>query len=441
MNKFRLISILLLTLLSLGVAAVTAQEGAWPRTLIDGLGAEVTISAPPQRIVSLSLGADEVLLPMIGAERFVAVTQFALDPAISNVALLAAQVPNTIAAASDTELIISLQPDMVFVASFTEQPVIQQLRDAGLTVYATSYPVGLDAVRDNIRLLGQAVGEEEAAEALIAEMKAEIEAVTQAVGAPEMAVRALYLTPGNYTSGVNSTISEIITTAGGVDVAAAAGVDQFSPVTDEFIIEQNPDVILLSGWTPWDPTFVDTFKNNPAFSGLSAVQNNRVYIANDAHLTTVSQFIVEGVKDVAAYLYPDLYPAFPLTLTDAAGNTVTIDERPDTILLTPQEETASPQDRVLTALNNPDLSVLYLADELAADPTEIDVAFLSADELETYADTLQGIKTVVVLHNQDDPASAAANITLIGEALGARIAALEARAAYTDQLEAAGTGS
>ena len=159
----------------------------------------------------------------------------------------------------------------------------------------------------------------------------DVAAVADAVGAPETPVRALYLTPGNYTSGANSTISEVIAAAGGVDVAAEAAVDQFAPVTDEFIIEQNPDVILLSGWTPWDATFVDTFKNNPAFADLSAVQNDRVYVANDAHLTTVSQFIAEGVEDAAAYLYPELYPAFPLTLTDAAGNEITVNERPDTV--------------------------------------------------------------------------------------------------------------
>lgn len=438
MNKLRLSLLLSILLLLVGITPAFAQEGDWPRTLIDGLGTEVVISAPPQKIASVSLGADEVLLPLIGVERFVGVTQLTLDPGISNVAQLAAQAPNAIAAAADTEFIISLQPDIVFVASFTDQAVIQQLRDAGLTVFATGFPIGLEPIRENIRLLAQAVGAEAEAETMIAAMDADLEAVAQAVGAPEMAVRALYLTPGNYTSGIDSTISEVITAAGGVDVAAAAGVEQFSPLNDEFIIEQDPDVILLSGWTPWDPTFIDLFKNNAAFSGLSAVQNNRVYIANDAHLTTVSQFITEGVEDTAAYLYPDLYPAFPLTVIDAAGNAVSIDERPDTILIAPQADIMSPQDRLLTAL--PNINVIYAADEMTADASEIDVAFLNAADMETHAAALESVDTVVRLHDSAGPADDVANIVLMGDALGARIAALEAAAVYTDQLEAAAAG-
>lgn len=436
MHKSRFVILTVLLALFLSVSAVFAQD-AWPRTLIDGLGVEVTIDAAPQNIVSVSLASDEVLLPLLGVERFAAVTQFALDPAISNVAQLAAQVPNTIAAASDTELIISLQPDIVFVASFTDQAVIQQLRDAGLTVFATGFPIGFEAVKDNIRLLGQAVGAEDGAEHLIAAMDADIAAVVNAVGAPEMTLRALYLTPGNYTSGVASTISEIITAAGGVDVAAAAGVDQYAPVTDEFIIEQNPDVILLSGWTPWDATFVDTFKNNPAFSSLNAVQNDRVYVANDAHLTSVSHFLAEGVEDIAAYLYPELYPAFPLTLRDAAGNTITVNERPDTVLLTAQADVDSPSERVLNNLADR-VNVVYLDDTI--DPASIDLAFVGADTLE--ADALTGIENVIVLYDEANPANDVANMTLIGEALGARVAALEAAALYTDQLEleAAGAG-
>lgn len=425
--KFRFVLVTLL----LGVSAVFAQD-AWPRTLVDGLGTEVTINAEPQKIVSVSVGSDEVLLPLVGVERFVGVTQFALDPAISNVAQLAAQVPNTIESTTDTELIIGLEPDIVFVASFTDPAVIQQLRDAGLTVFATGFPVGLEAVKANIRLLAQAVGAEEGAETLIAGMDADIAAVTNAVGAPELAVRALYLTPGNYTSGVDSTISEVIATAGGVDVAAAAGVEQFAPVTDEFIIEQDPDVILLSGWTPWDATFVDVFKNNPAFAGLSAVQNGQVYVANDGHLTTVSQFIAKGVEDAAAYLYPDLYPAFPLTVIDAAGNEITVDERPDTVLVAAGDDSAT-----LWSILGDSVSVLHLGDEI--DAATVDVAFVSAADLES-AD-LEGIADVVVLYDEANPGDVVANITLIGDALGAHVAALEAAALYTDQLELEAAGA
>lgn len=422
-----LAALFLLLALALPVAS---QDAGWPRALLDGLGNEVVIAAPPQRIVSVSLGVDETLLPLIGPERFVAVTALALDPAISNIGLLAAQVPNTIAAAADTERIIALEPDLVFVASFTQPDVVQQLRDAGLTVFATGFPVGLDAVRANILLLGQAVGAEEAAAETVAALDAELAAVAMAIGAPQTPARTLWITPGNYTSGVDSTIAEVIAAAGGIDLAAAAGASQFAPLTDEFIVEQDPDVILLSGWTPWDPSFVDAFNENPAFAGLSAVQNGRVYVANDAHLTTTSQFIVEGVKDTAAYLYPDLYPVFPVTLTDAAGSAVSVAGRPETVMFT--FEPSAALQGLFDELD--DIAAVPSTADIALDT--VDVVFYTAGSREAVPAGLPADTAVIALHAADSPAAEVANLLLAGTAVGERVAALNAIARYTDLVEA-----
>lgn len=420
------------------VLPLSAQEnGDWPRTLVDGLGTEVTIAAPPERIVSLSLGVDEVLLPLLGPDRFAAVTALSQDPGISNVAVIANQVENTVVSAQDTEQIIALEPDIVFVATFTAPEVMQQLRDAGLTVFATDYSVGLDAIRGNIRLLGQVVGDEDGAETLIADMEADIEAVQAAVGAPEMPVRALFLTPGNYTSGVNSTIDDVITAAGGVDVAAAAGMDQYAAVSDEFIIEQDPDVILLSGWTPYDPGFVETFLQAAAYADLSAVQNGRVYVANDAHLSTVSQYVSAAVEDVAAYLYPDRYPAFPLTVVDASVEDVTVEAKPRSIVVAGEAESEA-----LTLLLSAgatggyDILIVDLDDgSIGADGDVIVFSAYPQDELAEIngADSV----TYVQLYEATEPADVAANLQIIGTALGERVAALNAFAGYTDAFETA----
>jgi iron complex transport system substrate-binding protein len=402
---------------------VFAQDGDWPRVIVDGLGTESRLDAPPQHIVSVNLGADEVLLSLVGPERLAAVTALSLDPGISNVAVQSQAVENTIVSSGDIEFIIGLQPDIVLLATFTEPEVLQQLRDAGLTVFTTGFPVGLQAIRDNITLLGQVVGEEARAADLVEQMDSDFAAVSDAV-AQDTVVRALYLTPGYYTSGVDSTISEVITAANGVDVAAEAGADQSAPLTEEFIIEQDPDVILLSGWTPWDATFVGSFIENPAFANLSAMTNGRVYVANDAHLTTVSQYIAEGVKDVAAYFWPEAYPVFPVTVTDAAGNEITIDQQPEEAV-------------IISNTNSPLLDELlpYLGDD-AAQITSSDA--LIPDPQTVFFSTSGGIDVpgLVVLYDGDTPAEVVANLTLAGDVLGERVAALNAIAAYTDNLEA-----
>lgn len=434
MKRILLMSLLLLFAFTL---PALAQDSDFPRTLTDALGTEVTLDAPPQRIVSLSLGADEVLLPLVTPERFVAVTALSQDPGISNVAVLANQVPNAIASSQDTEQIISLEPDLVIAASFTAPEVVQQLRDAGLTVFMTDYAVGFEAIRRNILLLGELVGEDDAAEAMVEQMDAEIAAIGDLVGGSEIPPRVLYLTPGNYTSGAESTIAEIIEAAGGIDVSADAGLGQFAAVSDEFIIEANPDVILLTGWTPYDPTFVDQFFDNPAFADLDAIQNNRVYVVHDAHLTAVSQYVVDGVKDVAAYLWPQNYPDLPATLTDASGDSVTVEAFPNSVVVL-DGASADALELVVSQYNEPQFDILHIDLEDANIGLNGDVVVFTTvptDQLppmsgaDSYA--------YVQLYDGGTPAEMVENLEIIGNALANRIAAQNAIATYTDAYETA----
>ncbi len=325
----RLTAALVILSVVLGPLPALAQDGEWPRAVIDAGGNTITLPAPPARIASVTIASDEILLSLIAPERLIGVTSLATDPGISNVAARAAAIEHHVIA--DPELLISLAPDLVIVATWTDPAVIDQLRDAGLNVFLMPMPVGLEPIKEAARLLGSVVGAETAAEAMVARMDDQIAAVSAAVNG-ETPVRVLYLTPGNYTSGTPSTIAEVIAAAGGIDIAAEAGVSQFEPLGDEFLLEQDPDVILFSGWTPWDPAYVEAFLNNPVYAGLSAVQSGRVYLVNDAHLTTTSPYIAEGVADVAALLYPDRYPAYPMTVEDALGRTVTLESRPQTIV-------------------------------------------------------------------------------------------------------------
>lgn len=412
---------------------VGAQDAAFPRMLTDGLGNEVVIDALPQRIVSLTLSSDTMLVELVEPERIAALTQLSLDPGISNIPVESAAFATHIASAEDVEQIISLEPDLIFAASFTAPEVVEQYRQVGLTVFVTGTPNSFAAIADNLRLIGAAVGEDDRAEALIARMEADIAAVTAAVEGRAESLRTLYLTPNNYTSGANSSISEIIAAAGGIDVSAAAGIDQYAPLSDEFIIEQNPDVILLSGWTPWDLTFVEGFLTSPTFAGLAAVQNGRVYTVYDAHLTTVSQHISEGVRDVAAYLYPDLYPTYPITLTDAAAETVTVEALPGAVVVT---DIHAP---LLTDLLDVaggergfDLLITDMQDNIGSDRDTLVFAPLGVDAPPVSAPSV----TVVRLHPGDSPAERAANAILIGTALSQRTAALNIVAGISDVLEA-----
>jgi len=299
---------------ALAFDALCPAEPPFPRTVTDGAGRTLTLDTPPQRIASVSLGADEILLPLVGPERLAGVSYMAPDPAISNVADALDGVARA-DLSGDPELLISLDADLVVLAAYNNPAALDQLLDADVPVFVLDDFNTLDDIRANIRLLGEATGTEIRAEALIAQMDARLEAVQQAVaGLPP--VRALYYEPGGITYGPGSTVDQIITLAGGVNVVAEADLGPYPLIDAEFVIAADPDVILLGGWYAASGDPLAALLADPAFADLRAVQTGRVVPIVDAHLTNVSHHIASGVEDVARALYPE---AFPEETTDDAG--------------------------------------------------------------------------------------------------------------------------
>src|ERR1041385_8622195 len=101
------LSIVVIAFVLLTTGMVRAQDnGTFPRTLTDGAGNKVTINAKPQRIVSATLGTDEILFALVDPSRLTAITQNSLDPTVSNVAEQAKQITNHVTT-KDPEAIVA----------------------------------------------------------------------------------------------------------------------------------------------------------------------------------------------------------------------------------------------------------------------------------------------------------------------------------------------
>jgi len=217
----------------------------------------------------------------------------------------------------DPEAIIAYKPDLVLVASYTDAGIVKQLRDAKLTVFLLGNFSTIKDIENNITLLGQVVGEEAKAAKIVGDMEAKLKMITDAVkGVKPLTV--IYYGPEGYSVSAGSTIDDVIVKAGGINGVAVGGIkDPFPKLSDEFMVKLNPDAILLSGYNSYAPGFVENFNKNPNFQTLKAIKNKRVVVANDAHVATVSQYVVDGVSDVAAFLDPDVYKPAPAATTSA----------------------------------------------------------------------------------------------------------------------------
>jgi len=238
-------------------AAIPRLEGDWPQRL-------------PVRAISHDLGGEHEI-EITAAERIVA-----MDLSGSIAATLAGlgledrlvgrDVSTTFAGTEDlplvtvgghtvsSEAIIALRPDLVITdGSIGPRDVVEQLRDAGITVLFVDVDPSFDGVAALARQVGAAVGMPEAGEALAEQLTASIDAkiaeiARLAPSADPLRMVFLYLRGSAgvyYLFGDDTGADALIEALGGIDAAAEAGIVGNRPVTDEALIGAAPDLVLV----------------------------------------------------------------------------------------------------------------------------------------------------------------------------------------------------
>ncbi|MFW6292728.1 MAG: ABC transporter substrate-binding protein [Spirochaetota bacterium] len=291
----------------------TPSDARYPITVTDSLGNEMTIADKPQSIISLSLFSDEVLFELVDVDRLAGASSLAADPVYSNVAERAASVEPRVD--FNVEQIIGIDPDIVFAANWSEADKVGQLRDAGVVVYQVNTPFTVEGIRDEILAVADVVGEPEAGEALVDTMQERIDALADAVGDIPEAERAEAIDYNNWgtANGVDTTWNEVLSLAAVDNAAAPFQSGDFGqvPMSKELLVELDPDVIFLPGYIWGDDDGAQEFRaqvmDDPALSGLQAIETDRVYMVPENLKGTYSHYLVDTVEFVARRVYPDRF--------------------------------------------------------------------------------------------------------------------------------------
>ncbi|HEY7737647.1 MAG TPA: ABC transporter substrate-binding protein [Candidatus Limnocylindria bacterium] len=289
---------------SVAPSASAAAEVSYPQTLTDDAGRQVEIPAEPERIVSLAPSNTEIVCALDACDRLVGVTDFDDYPAeVADVAHV------VIGAVVDVELVVEADPDLIIAAGneLTPTAVIDQLAELDYPVLVL-YPESLEAVLDNVELVGTAINATDAATAVTGDMTQRIAAVREAV-AGEPAPRTFYevgLFEGAiYTAGEDSFLAGMIDTAGGEPIT---GDPLTTSIALEDLVAADPELILL-GDAAYDPSITpESVAVRPGWEGMTAVTTGNVLVmAEDPVITRPGPRIVDGLEAMAAAIHPDAF--------------------------------------------------------------------------------------------------------------------------------------
>ena len=272
----------------------------FPVTLTDDDGQQVTIDAPPQRIVTFAPSMTETVYALGLGDRLVGVSGSYDDyPAAAQ------DVPEMGGAGEfgvdpNIEEVVSALPDLFLTISGGDQWK-QQLRDLGVPV-VTLNATDLPDLLDDIRSLGRITGATEAADALTSDMQARADAVTAAVtdaGGPVSCFFEVYFPPLT-TIGPDTFIYDLLERAG-CDPATANAKTDYPTWSVEKLIAGELDVYLA---TPESAKSADAVARRPGFDAIAAVASGAVVLVDSDLITRPGPRVIEGLEALEAALHP-----------------------------------------------------------------------------------------------------------------------------------------
>ncbi len=296
--------ILLLALGALACRETPREPGMGGIRVVDDLGAEVRLQGPAMRIASLAPAYTEILFALGCGSRIV------LKDGASDYPAEVSKIPAIDGMGLPAEPILSFRPDLVL--AYQANPArLETLKKTGPSV-ASFDPRTIDDVFATIAKLGTLCGRPENASRLVASLKAQISRVRDRVNARAPVLLYVEVDGSDpsrpWTAGRGSFVDQIITSAGGKNIASDLGQAWVSLSAEE-IVRRDPEAILLLGTEPRagerDP---ERFAARPGWDRIRAVRERRV-IADlpEALLVRPGPRLGQGIEALARRLHPEVW--------------------------------------------------------------------------------------------------------------------------------------
>lgn len=286
------------TVSSTGVETKSGST-AYPLTITDDSGTTVTIDKEPQKVVSLSPSATEIVFAVGAGSKLVGRTDYCDYPeeALAVTSIGSFNSPNL-------EKIIELAPDVVISSDFVSDEMSQQLQAIGTKVVVFD-PKNIDGVLNNIIQAGEITNANDKAAEVVKKMEVDRQALMDKAKTVSTQ-KSVFIDIGKfYSAGPGSMLDSMLTDLNAKNIAADA-TTQWAQLSTEEIIADNPDVYISLYTKP------EVVKATPGFDKINAIINNN--IAYFEYLTPESDMvqrpgprIIEGMALIANAIYPEVF--------------------------------------------------------------------------------------------------------------------------------------
>ena len=194
--------------------------------------------AAPQKIVSLNLCTDQLLMLLADPNQIASLSKIVDDP---NVSFFAEKSAGFKKNRGDAEEIFVNNPDLVVAGVYTEKATVQILQSLGVRVEIFPIEQNFDDIVKNIRKMGLLIGHSDRAKRMIDDFNFRLEELSS--GITERPRAAIYSANG-YTTGTETLSGQILKTAGFRNITEEVGMSFGGTLPLETLIMLKPDLVI-----------------------------------------------------------------------------------------------------------------------------------------------------------------------------------------------------
>ena len=263
------------------------------------------ISAEEVRIVSQTVGTDELLLSLAEPEQIAALSHLARDEHYSAMAEEAKAYPQLVS--GDSETILKYRPTLVLGADFSRVELLQQVENAGVRVIRFTRYETLEDAYANLRLLARELGPraERKAERIIAASGTRVAELQRRLAGREL-VRVIAPSTYGVIGGAETTFQDLCDHAGAENLASTLGglVGHEAPPIEQMLNWPIEKVVLAA-------TSVEQalrpYEKLPPYPFIDAIKQRRVALIKPYMLSSVSHHRIDGYEALARALHPEAF--------------------------------------------------------------------------------------------------------------------------------------
>ena len=304
MNIFKK-SILVFTLifiLSLFPLFSLANRVSYPLSVIDDTGTVVAIPEEPQRLISTAPSNTEILFALGLGDKVVGITNYANYPEEARKIEKIGEISPL-----NLEKIASLKPDLILAYPGLQLKEIPQLRELGFNVLGIE-PLTIKETLKSIKMIANVCGISEKGKALVEDLSQRADKIKSEVSKiaipdrPKVFVGGTYETI--YTPGEGTLFNELITLAGGENIASS--LPGWVKISPEFVAEAEPAIIIIpvGAMNPGEESKIkEDISQRPGWSNIPAIKTQSIFIVNEDLFYRAGPRLIDGLESLYEIFY------------------------------------------------------------------------------------------------------------------------------------------